>query len=210
MNLGDQIRNRRKQLNLSQEYVAEQLGVSRQAVSKWETGQSEPTAGNLIQLAEILEISLSELIEPQEQEETKIQRENGRIGKQPNLILQANLIKSAIILHAAMMRSSVISIHAYLDDPDRRNMYLGFVVFQLIMLLLCSVWMTCNHRFEADRQQRQRNLHIEIGYCIIQALAAITDICLNLGAVYTVILLTVALIYILYVNPRFMCRKLTK
>lgn len=40
MSLGDNIRKRRKERKLSQECVAEQLGVSRQAVSKWETGVS--------------------------------------------------------------------------------------------------------------------------------------------------------------------------
>lgn len=65
MALGENIRKRREELRLSQGYVAEQLGVSRQAVSKWETGQSEPTAGNLVQLAEVFGISLSELVEPQ-------------------------------------------------------------------------------------------------------------------------------------------------
>ena len=64
MELGEAIRRRREELRLSQEYVAERLGVSRQAVSKWETGQSEPTAGNLVQLAEVLEIGLSQLVDP--------------------------------------------------------------------------------------------------------------------------------------------------
>lgn len=40
MTLGENIKKRREELKLSQEYVAEQLGVSRQAVSKWETGGS--------------------------------------------------------------------------------------------------------------------------------------------------------------------------
>lgn len=51
MTLGENIRKRREELKLSQEDVAERLGVSRQAVSKWEKGQSKPTANNLIQLA---------------------------------------------------------------------------------------------------------------------------------------------------------------
>ena len=42
MSLGENIKAKRNELKLSQEYVAEQLGVSRQAVSKWETDQSEP------------------------------------------------------------------------------------------------------------------------------------------------------------------------
>lgn len=64
MTLGEAIRKRREGLKLSQGYVAEQLGVSRQAVSKWETGQAEPTASNLVRLAEVFQISLSELVEP--------------------------------------------------------------------------------------------------------------------------------------------------
>lgn len=47
MSLGSNIRSKRKSLKLSQEYVAEALGVSRQAVSKWETNQSEPSTTNM-------------------------------------------------------------------------------------------------------------------------------------------------------------------
>ena len=65
MSLGENIKTKRSELKLSQEYVAEQLGVSRQTVSKWETDQSEPTAKNLTELAAIFQISLSELVEPQ-------------------------------------------------------------------------------------------------------------------------------------------------
>lgn len=65
MKLGENIKNKRQELRLSQEYVAGRLGISRQAVSKWETGQSEPTAGNLVELAAVFEISLSELVDPQ-------------------------------------------------------------------------------------------------------------------------------------------------
>lgn len=42
MKLSDNIKFIRKENNLSQEQLAEQLGVSRQAVSKWESGQSYP------------------------------------------------------------------------------------------------------------------------------------------------------------------------
>lgn len=44
MSLGENIKAKRSELRLSQEYVAKQLGVNRQAVLKWETAQSEPMA----------------------------------------------------------------------------------------------------------------------------------------------------------------------
>ena len=52
-NLGNRIKNLRNERHLSQEYVAEQIGVSRQSVSKWESGVSRPSTGNLICLAEL-------------------------------------------------------------------------------------------------------------------------------------------------------------
>ncbi|MGY0372667.1 helix-turn-helix domain-containing protein [Clostridium sp. JNZ J1-5] len=51
----------RKSNNLSQEKVAELVGVSRQAVSKWETGLSKPDTENLMKLAEIFHVSMDEL-----------------------------------------------------------------------------------------------------------------------------------------------------
>ena len=52
----------RKDHGLSQEELAERLGVSRQAVSKWERAESSPDTDNLIALASLYRISLDELI----------------------------------------------------------------------------------------------------------------------------------------------------
>ena len=52
----------RKKNNLSQEELAEKLGVSRQAVSKWERSEASPDTDNLIALAKIYGLSLDELI----------------------------------------------------------------------------------------------------------------------------------------------------
>ncbi|MDD7593235.1 MAG: helix-turn-helix transcriptional regulator [Peptoniphilaceae bacterium] len=59
MNTNEKLKRRRRELNLSQEYVAEQLGISRQAVSKWEAGQSTPSMRNLIELAELYRVDIS-------------------------------------------------------------------------------------------------------------------------------------------------------
>ena len=62
MSLGNSIREHRKRSGLSQEKLAELVGVSRQAVTKWETGQSAPSTENLLRLAEIFGVSLDALI----------------------------------------------------------------------------------------------------------------------------------------------------
>ena len=58
----------RKKHNLSQEELAERLGVSRQAVSKWERGEASPDTDNLIALAKIYNLSLDELIYGEKEE----------------------------------------------------------------------------------------------------------------------------------------------
>ena len=52
----------RKAAGLSQEELADRLGVSRQAVSKWERGESSPDTDNLIELAKIYGVTIDELI----------------------------------------------------------------------------------------------------------------------------------------------------
>ena len=59
MTLGEQIRQARENKNLSQEELASQLGVSRQAVSKWENDSSVPQGINREMLSQILELELS-------------------------------------------------------------------------------------------------------------------------------------------------------
>jgi len=56
----------RKEKELSQENLAKDLNVSRQSVSKWESGQSLPDIENLIRLSDIFKISLDDLIKEKE------------------------------------------------------------------------------------------------------------------------------------------------
>ena len=60
--LGEILKEYRINCKMTQEFVAESLGVSRQAVSKWENGVSDPSTSNLIALAKLYKISAEELI----------------------------------------------------------------------------------------------------------------------------------------------------
>lgn len=62
MQLSDNIIQFRKAMGLSQEQLAEQLGVSRQAISKWETGQSVPELEKIVALSRIFGISTDALL----------------------------------------------------------------------------------------------------------------------------------------------------
>ena len=68
----------RKKHNLSQEELAEKLGVSRQAVSKWERSEASPDTDNLIALAKIYELSLDELIYGEKEEKKEDSNEESK------------------------------------------------------------------------------------------------------------------------------------
>ncbi len=74
MTLGERIQSHRKRLGLSQEQLAEQLGVSRQAVSKWELNDAQPDVDKIIAMGRVFGITTDALLcgeEDQEQEEDR-------------------------------------------------------------------------------------------------------------------------------------------
>ena len=60
--IAERLAARRKLAGLSQEALAEKLGVSRQAVSKWEQGAADPRTSNLLGLAKLYGVSAEELL----------------------------------------------------------------------------------------------------------------------------------------------------
>ena len=81
MTLGDRIRRHRQKAGPSQEAVAELVGVSRQAVTKWETGQSTPSTENLFRLAEVFGTTVDLLI-AEENAPSSVAREMYRLMKE--------------------------------------------------------------------------------------------------------------------------------
>lgn len=60
--LGEVLKQHRVNCKMTQEFVAETLGVSRQAVSKWESGTSAPSTTNLMALAKLFGITAEDLL----------------------------------------------------------------------------------------------------------------------------------------------------
>lgn len=178
----------RARVGMSQELVADRLNVSRQAVTKWEVGQSKPSAQNLQALAELYGVSSNELLSNAQQ-------------KNPNLILRANLTRWAIILQTAFLCSSAHFVNIFRRNPNDA-VYQWSFIFSLAVLVLCSTWVTTNHRYELDKEQRRKNVNIELGYCCIQLLAALFTIFRGLGLVGVTLILLVTFAYILYINPK--------
>lgn len=60
--LGEVLKQHRTSCKMTQEFVAEALGVSRQAVSKWESGASDPSTTNLMALAKLYGVAAEDLL----------------------------------------------------------------------------------------------------------------------------------------------------
>lgn len=82
MDIGEKLFELRKAKNMTQDYVAEKLNVSRQSVSKWETNQSTPDFDKIVPLCELYEISPNELLINDKKESVSNENSaNGKINK---------------------------------------------------------------------------------------------------------------------------------
>ena len=85
--IADNIRNYRKANNMSQDELAEKLGVSRQSISLWENGQTQPTLDNIVALAKIFNITSDALLcaqsAPEASAETAAEAEGEKAEEEP-------------------------------------------------------------------------------------------------------------------------------
>ena len=114
--IGKFISERRKALKLTQEELGEKLGVSKNAVSKWERGLNLPDSGIYVYLCEILNISLNELFKGDYIKECEIQKQS---EKNILNILQFNGIKNKkyrllIILISILLLISIIILSKFI------------------------------------------------------------------------------------------------
>ena len=180
MSLGQSIAARRKELKLSQEYIAEQLGVSRQAVSKWETGQSEPTAKNLVELARLFGMTVSELVEPEKtaKPDPDTKKKDWKRG----------LEKFAVIAYSA----AAILYTIETNDP-------GFYLYASILILISAVFMAINIA-RLPSAIRLKMAVQELGYCIV-IYCVVTFLEPIIRNVFTsVVILICCVVYVKYIR----------
>jgi len=78
MNIADRIQNLRKTKGISQEELADKIGVSRQAVSKWESEQSLPDMEKIIIMSDYFEVTTDYILKGIENEKQEVSNINGR------------------------------------------------------------------------------------------------------------------------------------
>ena len=81
MNLADNLKKLRKDNNMSQEDLADKLGVSRQSVSKWESGQAYPEMDKVLQLCKLFNLDINDLLNEDINEVKEKKESNNKYNK---------------------------------------------------------------------------------------------------------------------------------
>lgn len=134
----------RKKKGLSQEKVAEYIGVSRQAVTKWETNASKPSSDNLIKLAQLFEADVDVLLGNGEKENLSVQEEVS-IGKMPWIFIGISVICMLLNIIVSALRNNFsvrvlicifilcvpiqLFIHIYFSYAVKNNNFNGIAGF---------------------------------------------------------------------------------
>ena len=137
MKFEEKLMDLRKKAGMSQEELADRLGVSRQAVSRWELGSTLPDAPNLLKLSDLFGVSIDWLLREGDTAETEaaqtkaaLQTEKEQKGHKGFLIASIGFVIAAF----AFLISAI----------DRMSIHLVLLVFADCALALFFLWKYCN------------------------------------------------------------------
>ncbi len=122
MTLGEKIAKQRKELNYTQEQLAEILDVSRQSISKWESDQTYPETDKLIELGKVFDCSMDYLLKEEITEKTgvstldfagKVEKLREKIMTDKNKEKSKKILKVAGITFLVVLAIDIISMIVY-------------------------------------------------------------------------------------------------
>lgn len=111
--LANILKEKRKELALTQQDVAEQLNVTRQTVSSWELGKNIPDVSSLIELSELYDISLDYMLKGDKQVTEKLKKDTVEL-KWFRFLTKTTLVIIAIIVMFAIPLSTLVIVGIYI------------------------------------------------------------------------------------------------
>ena len=123
MTFGEKLSKLRKEKNYTQEQLAELLGVSRQAVSKWEADAAYPQTETLIEIGKLFDCSMDYLLKDEITDKTAVRdgilyehmkRTYEKLITEPNKSRAKRILKIAAIVLAVILAVDVISFLIYI------------------------------------------------------------------------------------------------
>lgn len=139
---GDKIKSKRRELNLSQEDLANKLGLTRQAISKWETEKSTPTMTNLRELSEVFGVEMAYFIADNKEEIEEKDKKEENINKvnKKKMVFKGiwDIFIYACLLFIGIFFFSVyyfLFIERFLGRDPSEMPYLIFTIYMIIALI---------------------------------------------------------------------------
>ena len=135
--IGEFISSQRRKNNLTQAALAEKLGITDRAVSKWERGKGLPDASLMLDLCEILGITVNELLNGE-----KISMENNNQKNEQLLLEMANELEKNKTIWSSMWVIMTVSITALIAGLFITTFLIPEGVWQLVTILgICVVFL---------------------------------------------------------------------
>lgn len=141
--IGKFIQEKRKEKNITQSELAEKLGITDRAISKWERGICLPDASNMRELCELLGISINDLFSG---EEVSMKEDKKQIEENLLLLKKENEDQNKMLLNIEVVLMTIISIFfiglvvltEYLNLSDTYKFLIlcsGFILFIISALV---------------------------------------------------------------------------
>lgn len=134
---GEKLKKERELRNWSQDYLAEQIHVSRQSVSKWETGKNYPSIEIIIDLSDLFGISIDEMLKSDEDLKDKVIQDSQQ-PKEPSVF-------SSILFTAGIMLGIILV-------SLLKNGEINWTVLGMALVLCLSFWMISKGRKKVESE----------------------------------------------------------
>lgn len=146
MDFSEKLLTLRKGKNMTQEQLAEQMDVSRQSISKWESGQAMPELDKIIALSNVFDVTTDYLLKPSEIDELSVKTEMLAKQQQQILVREKNRIrKTHCILYSMGVYFIFLAVyfigHFYFEIWNPSVIFAEFLIATAIVIFLCIRYM---------------------------------------------------------------------
>lgn len=135
MEIGTKLKNARVKSGLTQEKVAEKIGVSRQSMSNWENGRSYPDIISVIKLSDLYSVSLDELLKEDKKMIEHLNESTNTVKSRKRLTWFIMAGAYLLIWVAAVLLFHVVSGITDIQSDEGKVLFVGYVVGVLYLAL---------------------------------------------------------------------------
>ena len=139
--IGKFIASCRKEAGLTQAVLAEKLGISDRAVSKWETGKSMPDSGIMLELCDLLKINVNELLSGEKimtETYNRIAEENLLAMKREVEEKNRQLLKLEVMIGAPATIAGLVLCGVAASVDMSNYLRCGLIVFAVMMIVIVA------------------------------------------------------------------------